>query len=242
MGQKSCCTTIRNTIIIKSYRAAKYTAGFPNHKDQQIGEIYEIKKSIRTDFIIRRSSRRTLQADRREAYPARRKASAGERTDPGHGSEKRTESLSKNLERYSMLEAYEVRQVLEVKGVELIIRNASEEDIDDLEKAYKKVEHTYETTGTTTGEFELHKLYAEKTGSMFMTQTLDLVLNAILDMMYGQFYDVLEATSEKQELESHRQIIDAIRRRDTEAAQRLMHEHLQVTMDMLKEDTICFKK
>ena len=41
-----------------------------------------------------------------------------------------------------------------------------------------------------------------------------------LDMMYGQFYDVLEATSEKQELESHRQIIDAIRRRDTEAAQK----------------------
>ena len=77
---------------------------------------------------------------------------------------------------------------------------------------------------------------------MFMTQTLELVLNAILDMMYGQFYDVLEATSEKQELESHRQIIDAIRRRDTEAAQRLMHEHLQVTMDMLKEDTICFEK
>ena len=56
------------------------------------------------------------------------------REQPGHGSEKRTESLSKNLERYSMLEAYEVRQVLEVKGVELIIRNASEEDIDDLEK------------------------------------------------------------------------------------------------------------
>ena len=158
------------------------------------------------------------------------------REQPGHGSEKRTESLSKNLERYSMLEAYEVRQVLEVKGVELIIRNASEEDIDDLEKAYKKVEHTYETTGTTTGEFELHKLYAEKTGSMFMTQTLELVLNAILDMMYGQFYDVLEATSEKQELESHRQIIDAIRRRDTEAAQKLMQEHLQVTMDMLRDN------
>ena len=114
------------------------------------------------------------------------------REQPGHGSEKRTESLSKNLERYSMLEAYEVRQVLEVKGVELIIRNASEEDIDDLEKAYKKVEHTYETTGTTTGEFELHKLYAEKTGSMFMTQTLELVLNAILNQ---RSQDVLAANN-----------------------------------------------
>jgi DNA-binding GntR family transcriptional regulator len=54
--------------------------------------------------------------------------------------------------------------------------------------------------------------------------------------LYGQFYDVLEATSEKQELESHRQIIDAIRRRDTEAAQKLMQEHLQVTMDMLRDN------
>ncbi len=157
------------------------------------------------------------------------------RQQPGRGMRTGTESMSKNLERYSMLEAYEVRQVLEVKGVELIIRNASEEDIDELEKAYKKVEHTYMTTGTTVGEFELHKLYAEKTGSMFMTQTLELVLNAILDMMYGKFSDVLEATSGKEELESHRRIIAAIRNRDTETAKKLMNEHLQVTMDMLRD-------
>ena len=47
------------------------------------------------------------------------------------------ESLSKNLERCSMIEAYEVRQVLEMKAVELIVRNASEDDINDLEKACK---------------------------------------------------------------------------------------------------------
>ena len=156
------------------------------------------------------------------------------RQQPGKSMGTENESMSKNLERHSMLEAYEVRQVLEVKGVELIIRNASEKDIDELEKAYRKVEHTYETTGTTVGEFELHKLYAEKTGSMFMTQTLELVLNAILDMMYGKFSDVLEATSEKEELESHRQIIDAIRNRDAEKAKELMYEHLQATIDMLQ--------
>ena len=157
------------------------------------------------------------------------------RQQPGKSMGTENESMSKNLERYSMLEAYEVRQVLEEKGVELIIRNASEADIDELEKAYKKVEHTYKTTGTTVGEFELHKLYAEKTGSMFMTQTLEIVLNAILDMMYGKFSDVLEATSAKEELESHRQIIDAIRRRDTAKAKELMHAHLQATIDMLQK-------
>ena len=49
------------------------------------------------------------------------------------------ESLSKNLERCSMIEAYEVRQVLEMKAVELIVRNASEDDINDLEKSLQRV-------------------------------------------------------------------------------------------------------
>ena len=37
--------------------------------------------------------------------------------------------MSKNLERYSLREAYEVRQVLEEKAMELIIRNASDLDL-----------------------------------------------------------------------------------------------------------------
>lgn len=144
----------------------------------------------------------------------------------------RYDSISKNLERYSMMEAYEVRQVLEVKGVELIIRNASEEDIDELEAAYKEIEKRYQETKKTAGEFDLHRLYAAKTGSLFMTQTLDIVLNAIWDMMYGKFSDILDAMSGEDELESHRMIIQAIRARDTKLAQKLMYEHLQVTIDM----------
>lgn len=156
------------------------------------------------------------------------------REQPAAGDGARYDSLSKNLERYSMLEAYEVRQVLEVKGVELIVRNAAEKDIDELEEMYREIEKRYEETGKTVGEFELHRLYAAKTGSMFMTQTLEIVLNAIWDMMYGKFSDILDATSKEYELESHRMIIQAIRNRDTGTAQRLMHEHLQVTMDMFK--------
>lgn len=156
------------------------------------------------------------------------------REQPKAGDGARYDSLSKNLERYSMLEAYEVRQVLEVKGVELIIRNASEKDIDELENVYQEIKKRYEETGRTVGEFDLHRLYAAKTGSMFMTQTLEIVLNAIWDMMYGKFSDVLDATSKEYELESHKNIIQAIRIRDTRKAQRLMYEHLQVTIDMFK--------
>ena len=133
-----------------------------------------------------------------------------------------------------MMEAYEVRQLLEVKGVEMIIRNATQRDIDDLESAYTALEKRFRETGKTEGEFKLHKLYAAKTGSVFMTQTLEIVLNAIFDMMYGKFSDVLEAVSGEEELESHRQIIQAIRKRDTETAGKLMYEHLQASIDSLK--------
>ena len=145
-----------------------------------------------------------------------------------------TDSLSKNLERCSLIEAYEVRQVLEVKGVELIIRNAAEKDIDDLEDAYAVLEKRFRETGRTEGEFKLHKLYAAKTGSIFMTQTLEIVLNAIFDMMYGKFSDILEAVSGEEELKSHLMIIQAIRERDKESAGKLMYEHLQASIDCLK--------
>lgn len=156
------------------------------------------------------------------------------REQPKSDGEVRYDSLSKNLERYSMIEAYEVRQTLEVKGIELIIRNATEEDIDELEKAYKELEERYKKTGKTAGEFELHKLYAAKTGSMFMTQTLGIVTDAIFDMMYGKFSDILDKNPSKEELESHRRIIQAIRNRDTEKAKELMYEHLQVIIDLFK--------
>ena len=146
-----------------------------------------------------------------------------------------TDSLSKNLERCSMIEAYEVRQPLEVRGGELIIRNASERDIEDLENAYRALEKRFQETGRTEGEFKLHKLYAAKTGSVFMTQTLEIVLNAIFDMMYGKFSDILEKVSGEEELESHRRIIQAIRDRDKERAGRLMYEHLQDSIDCLKQ-------
>ena len=67
-----------------------------------------------------------------------------------------------------------------------------------------------------------------------MTQTLEIVLNAIFDMMYGKFSDILEEVSGEEELESHRQIIGAIRKREKDKAGKLMYEHLQSSIDSLK--------
>lgn len=143
------------------------------------------------------------------------------------------ESVSKNLERYSLLDAYEVRQVLEVKAVELIVKNASDEDIDELEQAYKKMEQKFKETNRTIGEFDLHRLYAKKTGNLYLEHTLDIVLTNILDMMRNTFHDIMDIHNAKKEAEQHRLIIDAIKSRNVELAKKIMYQHIQETIDML---------
>ena len=142
--------------------------------------------------------------------------------------------MSKNLERYSLREAYEVRQVLEEKAMELIIRNASDLDLQEIEAAYKRMVQKFQETGTTVGEFDLHRLYAKKTGSMFMEQTLDIVLSTILEMMQTTSHDVLDMHQVALESKEHRRIIDALERRDVAEARKAMFDQIQSTIDYLQ--------
>lgn len=142
--------------------------------------------------------------------------------------------MSKNLERYSLREAYEVRQVLEEKAVELIIRNASDEDLAEIEAAYRRMVQRFQETGTTVGEFDLHRLYARKTGSMFMEQTLDIVLSTILEMMQTTSHDVLDMHQIELEAKEHGRIVQALLQRDTAKAKQAMFDHIQSTIDYLR--------
>lgn len=143
--------------------------------------------------------------------------------------------LSKSLERHSLLEAYEVRQVLEVKAMELIVRNASQQDLAEIENAYWQMLKSFEDTGTTIGEFELHRLYAAKTGSLFMEQTLWLTLSTILGMMHTTSHDILDMHIVESEAQDHRNIIDALVARDAAAAKTIMYNHIQKTINILQD-------
>lgn len=143
------------------------------------------------------------------------------------------EQMSKNLERYSLYEAYEVRQVLETKAMELIVRNAADADLDEIENAYQNMLIRFEETNTTMGEFELHQLYAKKTGSVFMEQTLSIVLTTILEMMHTTSHSLMDMHQAEEEKKDHRRIIDALRTRNSALAQKEMFDHIQHTLDIL---------
>ena len=101
--------------------------------------------------------------------------------------------------------------------------------------ACEEMAENFRESGRTVGEFELHRLYAKKTGSLFMEQTLEIVISSILAMLHGNFRDVLNIHNPEEEVKSHRQIIEAIRERNAEKGKELMFQHIQSTMDMLRQ-------
>lgn len=143
------------------------------------------------------------------------------------------ELLSKNLERYSLLEAFELRQMLELKVVELVINNASDADINKMEEELHIMKEKFNQLNRTIGELDLHRLYASKTGNLFLSQVLEIVFASIIELMHNDFKDVFSAHNPQAAIEDHERIIKAIKNRNIEEAQKQMSIHLQQTINML---------
>lgn len=146
------------------------------------------------------------------------------------------ESLSKNLERYTLLEIYQTRQCLECKSVELVAVNASNKDLDDIENAYKNICKIFEESNSTSGEFEMHRLYVQKSKNAFLTQLANIALKTTLEMMNDTFMDVLMSHTIADSILDHGEIIRALRARDGEKAKAIMFAHIQHTIDMLQQN------
>jgi Transcriptional regulators len=145
----------------------------------------------------------------------------------------RDKNLSKNLERYSLLEIYETRQVLEVKVVEQIIKNAGDADIEGISASYQKLAGKFRKLNSTVGEVELHRIYANKCKNNFLEHIVNLAFRTSLDMMYNTFRDVWVVNPVEETIQDHGEIVAAIRARDSEQASAAMKRHIQHTIDRL---------
>ncbi len=154
---------------------------------------------------------------------------------PDDSSLSQKESLSKNLERYSLVEIYQTRQCLESKAVELIAINATETDLDEIEAAYQDLYRRFHKNNNTTGEFDIHKLYAAKSKNQFLEQFVNIAFKTTLEFMSSSFCDVLTKHTISDSLLDHGEIVRALRARDGEKAKAIMSAHIQHTIDMLQE-------
>jgi len=152
--------------------------------------------------------------------------------------EMRNESITKVLERSSLLEIFEVRKVLELYALELASEKASAQDIETLRVYYQKLSKRFKKTGKTTGEFELHMGYARLSGNYFLEQMLSLTLKRILEFMSSTFDDVLRWHGTEEVIEDtirqHGLILQYIKEGKGREAQALMAEHFKRTVERVE--------
>lgn len=144
------------------------------------------------------------------------------------------ESLSKNLERYSLLEVYEVRRALECCAVRLVAESATAEDIAEIEAVFEALKARFSRNKTTKGEFEMHHIYIEKSQNMYLQQMSAVTRSITLDMMSNTFREILGTHSVEGSIVDHGHLLEAVKRHDGATAEGIMFNHLQKTIDMLK--------
>lgn len=230
VGRKAQRTLLYEEVVNELYRIIdenKIQPGAKFPSERELVEDLEISRNVLREAFHVLESRGIIVSRQGKGRYLRTLPPVEEKND-------KYAKLSKNLERYSLLEMYEVRQALEVKAVELVIRNASDADIEEIESLYRKMEEKFNTTNITEGEFALHKSYAKKSGNLFLEQMIDVVLTSILDMMNNTFHEVMIIHTTVQEMKQHREIILAIKQRNANMAKEHMFKHLQHTIDLIK--------
>lgn len=142
--------------------------------------------------------------------------------------------ISKNLENCSLYEIYLTRQILEVKAVELVVKNATDEEIKAIRESYEYYVDLFNHTGNTRKEFEIHRLYTAYCGNEFLKNMIETSINAVEDLMLYRFneeYYKLHTIEES--AHSHGVIVKYIEARNADAASHMMYLHIQHTLDML---------
>ena len=124
--------------------------------------------------------------------------------------------------------------MLEPKIVESVARNASEETIKAIRTGFETYSKMLNESGKTDDEVEIHRLYAAGCDNYFLVEMAMIAYEATEDLMRNRFeVEYFRRHSVKENLKDHDLIINAIERRDTEAANRLMFNHLQQTLNMM---------
>ena len=144
------------------------------------------------------------------------------------------DNISQNLEHYSLCDIYYTRQLLEPKIVEDVARNASEKTIMQIKKGFEKYSKILTDSGKTDDEVEIHRLYTAGCGNYFLVEMALIAYEATEDLMRNRFEsEYFRRHTVEDNLRDHDQIIKAIERRDTQATNRLMFNHLQQTLNMM---------
>jgi len=141
----------------------------------------------------------------------------------GHNS---TENIISSLEKSSILELLEAREMFEVKIVELAARRATAEDIELIEKALNKVSEKKrpESDEKIQSDTEFHLAVASASHNFVFVNIIKLYLDLLKETRKKTWQ--IPRRREEQE-EEHRVIFQAIKEHNSKKAGEALMEHLK---------------
>lgn len=131
------------------------------------------------------------------------------------------------LQKYSLLDIYQVRTIIEVGTMDILVETATEEDIRDLENLYDELHALFLKTKSTRGEFRMHMAYAEKSHNFYLQHLLKETTDLVRSIIWTDFSKIADTYDIESFAKDHAAIIAAIKRRDAPTARKTIKEHLQ---------------
>jgi GntR family transcriptional repressor for pyruvate dehydrogenase complex len=121
----------------------------------------------------------------------------------------------------------EYRQIMEKGTVKLALRRMTAQDIKALEETYRKmVQFVDDPVRHAEADHSFHSLLA----NISQNPLLIKVSSKIYGILSTSMVDIVRLLGNDIGLRYHRELIDAIKRKDTEACERLMEEHIEKTI------------
>jgi len=118
----------------------------------------------------------------------------------------------------------EVREMIEPRVAFLAAKNATDEDIENIQATLRELEHFFEVKTKFKGTDEnFHKALAAAAGNPL----LSVFQEALIDVLFKFIYDIVWREEHKESiLLHHRVIAEKVGKRDPEAAMQAMVDHL----------------
>jgi len=126
---------------------------------------------------------------------------------------------------YSLDYLMEARIMLEGEFARLAALNASQEEIDLIEKIFKEIENSKDLNSFVVKDLEFHLTIAKATHNPIMNGLMKI----IGEMLYNETEKIIKMSKDTRinTIETTRNLVQAIKQRNAEQAKELMSEHIR---------------
>ena len=126
----------------------------------------------------------------------------------------------------SQIHVFQFREMIDSESVRIATPMAEEKDLEKLEEylaRMKKASEEDNSRAFSQNDLKYHMTIVKMTGNPMLIKAYDILRNVLRESMIS----VIEKMRYKPALDYHRKILDAMKKRDENEAERLMREHIR---------------